>query len=437
MESKANTVLIGGFTLAVLAALFSFLYWFMRGGEGGNRTEYRIAFSGSVGGLRTGANVFFNGIRVGEVRAVALDPSDARRVIATVMVRNGTPIDANTRATLDVQLLSGAASLALFAGAPGAPPLVAGAAGSPIIQADPSGVQDVLASVSRVMGTIEATARRLDDALAEGQGPFNRSLANVERFTQSLGRNADGVSDFLGSVGEASRQITALTQRLERVTGQIETALQGVEPGRVASILRNVEALTGGPAGAQANLGDLLRDARTAVNSFDRIAQAFDVQALNRAFGNIDRLSAALDSDRLTRVVENVDRFTRALGDNSPQVDRMLKDAAELATRLTGMANRIDGLVRGVSGEGDNTMFGEFTQTARSVRVLAERLDQRTATLTNAINGFTDRTLREFQTLSADGRRTLTELERTLRSLERNPQRFIFGGSGQPEFNRR
>ncbi|WP_204281491.1 hypothetical protein, partial [Proteus mirabilis] len=78
-----------------------------------------------------------------------------------------------------------------------------------------------------------------------------------------------------------------------------------------------------------------------------------------------------------------------------------------------------------------------FTNTAKAVRTLAERLDSRTAQLTTSISGFTDRTIRDVQALSADGRRTLSELERTLRSLERNPQRFIFGGSGVPEYNRR
>ena len=100
------------------------------------------------------------------------------------------------------------------------------------------------------------------------------------------------------------------------------------------------------------------------------------------------------------------------------------------------MADRVDALLRSFDGNGSNNMFAEFTNTARSIRTLAERLDTRTAQLTNSISGFTDRTLRDIQSLSSDGRRTLSELDRTLRALERNPQRFIFGGSGVPEYRR-
>ncbi|WP_204267127.1 hypothetical protein, partial [Escherichia coli] len=82
-------------------------------------------------------------------------------------------------------------------------------------------------------------------------------------------------------------------------------------------------------------------------------------------------------------------------------------------------ADRVDSLLRGFQGDGTSNMFAEFTNTAKAVRTLAERLDSRTAQLTTSISGFTDRTIRDVQALSADGRRTLSELERTLRSLER------------------
>jgi phospholipid/cholesterol/gamma-HCH transport system substrate-binding protein len=67
METRANYVLIGLFTLAVIAGAFGFVYWFNTIGGAGERATYRIVFDGSVSGLRTGASVLFNGIRVGEV----------------------------------------------------------------------------------------------------------------------------------------------------------------------------------------------------------------------------------------------------------------------------------------------------------------------------------------------------------------------------------
>src|SRR5947208_7229766 len=67
METRANYVLIGAFTLAVVAATFGFVYWFSNLGDHGVRETFRVVFDGTVSGLRTGSTVLFNGMRVGEV----------------------------------------------------------------------------------------------------------------------------------------------------------------------------------------------------------------------------------------------------------------------------------------------------------------------------------------------------------------------------------
>lgn len=445
METKANTTLIGLFTLGVLAMFGLFLWWFLRAGDSTNREDYRIVFTGPVGGLRTGANVFFNGIRRGEVRKLDIDPRDPRKVVAVVAVQQGTPISTATRATLNVALLSGIASIGL-ANSPGASePLRRPEDGSvPQIGPDVPGGSDLLAGAQETMNTLNGLVRRLDETIASGQGSFQRSLQNVENFTAALNDNTDNIRNFLSQTGDAARQIAALAQRLDRVTTQVEAMMEGAQPGRITSILRNIDELTGGLNAQSQNFADLIRDARGAATSLtqtlgtvNEVATTFDVRALNRTLTNADRVITALDSERISRAMANIDRFTQALGDNSANIDQLMRNATEVSAKLNGMADRIDNLLKGFSGDGTNNMFAEFTNTARAVRTLAERLDTRTAQLTTSISGFTDRTIRDIQSLSADGRRTLSELERTLRSLERNPQRFIFGGSGVPEFNRR
>ena len=53
METRANYVLIGVFTLAVVVGVFGFVYWFQNIGGTGERAFYRVVFDGSVSGLRT------------------------------------------------------------------------------------------------------------------------------------------------------------------------------------------------------------------------------------------------------------------------------------------------------------------------------------------------------------------------------------------------
>src|SRR3546814_16533071 len=66
MERDANYGLIGGLTLALLAAAFGILLWLGQSQFARNFDEYRIIFDGHVRGLSEGGVVQLNGLPVGE-----------------------------------------------------------------------------------------------------------------------------------------------------------------------------------------------------------------------------------------------------------------------------------------------------------------------------------------------------------------------------------
>ncbi len=74
METKANTALIGAFTLIVLALGFVFIYWLARGGEQSSNVPLTVIFEDPVTGLAVGSQVVFNGINIGTVKTLKLDP---------------------------------------------------------------------------------------------------------------------------------------------------------------------------------------------------------------------------------------------------------------------------------------------------------------------------------------------------------------------------
>ena len=57
METRANYVLIGAFTLAVIVAAFGFVFWFSGPSKTAARRGYDVIFSGSVAGLSRGGAV--------------------------------------------------------------------------------------------------------------------------------------------------------------------------------------------------------------------------------------------------------------------------------------------------------------------------------------------------------------------------------------------
>jgi phospholipid/cholesterol/gamma-HCH transport system substrate-binding protein len=98
-----------------------------------------------------------------------------------------------------------------------------------------------------------------------------------------------------------------------------------------------------------------------------------------------------------------------------------------------------EGFLGSAEGQEGTTAFGAVKDAANAFRQMSENLDKRTATITASFDRFTTSGMREVQALSTDGRRTLDDVGRAVRSLEKNPSRVIFGGSSTsiPEYNGR
>jgi phospholipid/cholesterol/gamma-HCH transport system substrate-binding protein len=189
METRAPLALIGLFVLAAIGAVFGFVYWLNSTGGLGERAVYTIRFESTVSGLLRGAAVQFNGIRVGEVTELRLNPEDAKQVLATIAVARGTPIRADTRIGLDFQGLTGVPIVTLDGGT-GKPPEPARPGAPPMLTADPSG------GLSMTQAARD-TLRRLDQILAENSDAVRSAIANVNTFSAALARNSDRVDGIL------------------------------------------------------------------------------------------------------------------------------------------------------------------------------------------------------------------------------------------------
>src|SRR5687768_673244 len=103
METRARFILVGLFAVVAIAAGFLFVYWLNNMGGLSERAIYQVRFEGSVAGLRPGAAVLFNGIRVGDVTRLQLNADDPGEVLVTVSVERTTPVRADTKAGMDFQ----------------------------------------------------------------------------------------------------------------------------------------------------------------------------------------------------------------------------------------------------------------------------------------------------------------------------------------------
>ena len=184
MEDRAKYVLVGLFTFAVILGAFGFVYWLHATSGTKDTTAYRVIFSGAVTGLRPGAPVLFNGIRVGEVAELKLTDNPAE-VAAILGVGPKTPIRSDTTVTLDYAGLTGIASVSLKGNLGSAPPLEKAGNEPPTLRAQ---------TASGDMSTAaRETLAHVDAILTQNQESLHKSIKNIETFTDALARNSDNI----------------------------------------------------------------------------------------------------------------------------------------------------------------------------------------------------------------------------------------------------
>ena len=77
METKANYVLIGAFTIVIAVALLLFGLWAAKYSSERSWQEYQIVFREAVTGMSVGSPVQYNGIAVGSITKLSLAPNDS------------------------------------------------------------------------------------------------------------------------------------------------------------------------------------------------------------------------------------------------------------------------------------------------------------------------------------------------------------------------
>ena len=258
MEDRAKFVLIGLFTFAVFAGAFGFVYWLHANAGAKESATYRVIFDGSVTGLRVGAPVLFNGIRVGEVTSLQLT-KDPSQVAALLSVENDTPVRTDTRVTLEFSGLTGIASVSLKGVLASSPPLKAKAGEVPTLKAESNAGQDLSSAVRETLG-------RADALIAANQESLHKAIKNIESFTDALARNSDKIDSIVAHTDSVMTNANDLISTSKDTMDSIHKLSDNLDK-RTASITTNVNKVMDS-ANKQINI--VGADAHRAINNIDR-----------------------------------------------------------------------------------------------------------------------------------------------------------------------
>lgn len=266
METRANYVLIGAFTVLTVVFLLLFALWASNFSSSRNWREYTVVFTEPVTGLTEGGSVQYNGLGVGTVENLSLDDNDARRVIARLKLKANTPVKTDTRAKLSQQGITGVPFIQLTGGSPDAPALQPPADGQlPVIRTEPSALQNIADTANRLVA-------RLDELMSEDNiRRISTTLANLEQISNGVAERRTDIGQLIVNARDAS---AALKTTLDNADG----TLKGLDRNlvqRLPALLDKLDAAVAKLDATAGNANAMIAENRPALQSFtgDGLAQ--------------------------------------------------------------------------------------------------------------------------------------------------------------------
>ena len=226
-----NFAIVGAFVLALGAALIAVALWLAAGGATRKAyNPYLALVDESVAGLNLNAPVKYNGVDVGKVRSIQLDPANPDRVRLIFAIERGTPIRQDTVAVLKTQGLTGIAYVELDGGAKESPPLLATPPEPyPVIRTKASlsaRLENVLTSV---LAKIDSTSSNIDAMLStENRLAVTSALADIAVVSRTLAARKDTLDATLANAARTFDHGAKVTAQLGPVIERIGRSADAV-----------------------------------------------------------------------------------------------------------------------------------------------------------------------------------------------------------------
>jgi phospholipid/cholesterol/gamma-HCH transport system substrate-binding protein len=309
MERNANYAMVGFASLVLFVGMAAFVLWLAQIRFARDYDIYDIVFDGPVRGIQQGGEVHFNGIKVGEVTRIALDPVNASRVISRIKVTSDVPIRTDSYATLEAQGITGVNYVQITAGTRTRQLLkaVTPRGQVPVIRSQKSTLSDLLEGGGTVLQrSIEALDR------------VNRVLSdsNIQQVTGMLGdlhtvtTELKNRKQIIADADKALLSVDATLQRTNKLVDSANKLVDGDGKRALSNLADAAQSLKETSAKAQALIGKLEGPTTEfATNGLPQLSSAIGslqtaTESLNRVLDEAERSPGALISKPPAKEIE-------------------------------------------------------------------------------------------------------------------------------------
>ena len=251
METRAHHLLIGAFMVLMIGGFLGFLIWLAKIDIDQEFVEYDIFFE-------------YNGIPVGQVQNIRIDPSNPNRVLVEVKIESDINIYEDSVAVLAMQGITGVAYVQIEGGSVGAAFLTSDDEEKhPEIMSRISPIQELFVGAPDFINQAIGVVGKINDLLNEEN---RTSVGNILRNVDDVSENfAVGTKDIEQLVADLNKAILNVSNVAEKLDGGSAGAI-----GSDGGVLASASGIVGVLAGANellANLNRLLDD-QGAVTAF-------------------------------------------------------------------------------------------------------------------------------------------------------------------------
>jgi phospholipid/cholesterol/gamma-HCH transport system substrate-binding protein len=351
METRANYIAIGLFTIVGFLGLLGFLAWFTNTELNRQFAYYEARFD-NVSGLNQAATVRFAGLVVGQVVDLRLSENGAGTVTVRLEVAADTPVRADSVATIESQGVTGVSFIGITAGSPDAPLLA---------DVSPLDVPEITSGQSLFESLTQGVPELLDETLTliqdvrnlfgpENQARFENILVNLDESSANLTQTLDQFANVANSVGTSVNDIASFTEGLAGISASVEGTLQVADDALAA--IRSLSAR------AETTLDSSTAALDGATRTFDS-AQVFIDGELTTALADITETSSVLRTETQTLAAE-AETLLINWSDTGQTATARLTQAEEILNNADSLIARLD------------TTLASIDETALSITAFIE-----------------------------------------------------------------
>ena len=282
MENRNSYTIVGMFFMACLTAFAIFIWWMTsKNNTKVDFKEYYIHTTELPSGLKVDSTVKFIGVPAGSVSDINFVDDKNALINITMKIREDLPIKADSVASIEVQAISGVASINISRGTKD---FISGQ--KPILQLEESLFSKLGNNAENITLKINQTLDKVDNFFSpENIAHVESVLKNIDKFTQvltdeeglsevdSIVKNVKNFTDTLNKTDtkELVKNLNRLISNANQVFVSANSAITGYNSLQELITKKAKD----GEYDLRNTVGPLLREASDFLNGFDKTLREF------------------------------------------------------------------------------------------------------------------------------------------------------------------